>query len=133
MFFSFFFLCIYTVQLWSSPAGAARSLLSGSRAAPMATAGGMLSMLGVQAARAVTSMMQRMHIVDLVVLTDMRHACVPAPARVTAPMAIAGGMLSMLGHRRLMPTRLGARPQEAHANKIDEAAKSHLGRGGLPG
>ena len=38
---------------------------SGSRAAPMATAGGMLSMLGVQAARAVTSMIQRMHIVDL--------------------------------------------------------------------
>ena len=29
--------------------------------------------------------------------------------------------------------RLGARPQEAHPNKIDEAAKSHLGRGGPPG
>ena len=99
----------------------------------MATAGGMLSMLGVQAARAVTSMMQRMLIVDPVAFTDMRHACVPAPARVTAPMAIAGDMLSMLGHRRLMLTRLGARTQEAHANEIDEAAKSHLGRGDLSG
>ena len=93
----------------------------------------MLSMMGAQAARAVTSMMQRTLIVDLVALTGLRYAFVPAAARGTAPMATAGGMLAMLGHGRLMPTRLGVRPQAAHANKIDEAAKSHLGRGGLLG
>ena len=89
----------------------------------------MLSMMGAQAARAVTSMMQRALIVDLVALTGLRYAFVPAAARGTAPMATAGGMLSMLGHGRLMPTRLGVRPQPAHANKIDET-NSHRGRGG---
>ena len=65
VFYIYIYIYIYRVHLWSSLAGAARSLLICSRAAPMATAGGMLSMLGVQAARAVTSMIQRMHIVDL--------------------------------------------------------------------
>ena len=50
-------------------------------------------------------------IVALVVFTGLRHAFVPAPARGAAPMAAAGGMLSMLG------------AQAAHADKIDDAAK----------
>ena len=50
-------------------------------------------------------------IVALVVFTGLRHAFVPPPARSAAPMAAAGGMLSMLG------------AQAAHADKIDDAAK----------
>ena len=50
-------------------------------------------------------------ITALVVFTGLRHAFVPAPARSAAPMAAAGGMLSMLG------------AQAAHADKIDDAAK----------
>ena len=49
-------------------------------------------------------------IVALVVFTGLRHAFVPAPARSAAPMAVAGGMLSVLG------------AQAAHADKIDDAA-----------
>merc|ERR1712127_862242 len=49
-------------------------------------------------------------IVALVVFTGLRHAFVPAPARSAAPMAAAGGMLSVLG------------AQAAHADKIDDAA-----------
>ena len=48
--------------------------------------------------------------VALVVFTGLRHAFVPAPARSAAPMAAAGGMLSVLG------------AQAAHADKIDDAA-----------
>ena len=50
-------------------------------------------------------------IVAVVVFTGLRHAFVPAPARGAAPMAAAGGMVSMLG------------AQAAHADKIDDAAK----------
>jgi len=48
--------------------------------------------------------------VALVVFTGLCHAFVPAPARSAAPMAVAGGMLSVLG------------AQAAHADKIDDAA-----------
>ena len=50
-------------------------------------------------------------ITALVVFTGLRHAFVPAPASKAAPMAAAGGALSMLG------------AQAAHADKIDDAAK----------
>ena len=51
-------------------------------------------------------------IVALVVFTGLRHAFVPAPARSAAPMAAAGGMLSVLG------------AQAAHADKIMKAIAS---------
>ena len=59
-------------------------------------------------------------IVAVVVFTGLRHAFVPAPARGAAPMAAAGGMLSMLG------------AQAAHADKIDDAAKPSCRRRPTP-
>ena len=59
-----------------------------------------------------TRSIMRIVIVAVVIVTGLLHAFVPALVRNTAPMAAAGGMLSMLG------------AQAAHADEIDEALSS---------